>query len=165
MQEPPSAQIDDFRWLIQDFVRRFGFLSDGATPCGQPIPVACAHALQLIDAQRDHALPQTALLAHFAVDKSNVSRLVARLVDMGLANCRPDDVDRRSKWIELTPKGARMAEKLKAGSRDRFGRLLQGIPASKRGPIVAALGELVRALSRMDPTFDAGATAPATGPA
>jgi DNA-binding MarR family transcriptional regulator len=163
MQEQSSAQVDEFRWLIQDFVRRFGFLSEDATPCGQPIPVACAHALQLLDAERGRALPQAALLAHFAVDKSNVSRLVARLVEMGFVRCRPDDSDRRGKWIELTPKGARMAEKLKIGSRERFGRLLRDIPASKRGPVVAALGELVRALSRLDPGFDTGVVTFATG--
>ena len=145
------AELDEFRRLIQEFVRRFGFLSDDTTPCGQPIPVACAHALLLIGAQKDETLPQAALLHHFSIDKSNVSRLVARLVEMGLAKCRPDVADRRGKRIVLTPKGARMAQKLNVASRERFGRLMQGIPAPKRAPVVSALAELVQSLATLEP--------------
>jgi DNA-binding MarR family transcriptional regulator len=152
-------ELDEFRRLTQEFVRRFGFLSDDTTPCGQPIPVACAHALQLIGAQEGGALPQTALLAHFSIDKSNVSRLVSRLVEMGLVKCRADAADRRGKLIVLTPKGARMAEKLEAGSKKRFGRLLQGIATPKRALVVAALAELVKALSWLESDLGPGGSA------
>ena len=114
------------------------------------MPVACAHALLLLGAQSGGALPQTALLAHFSIDKSNVSRLVARLVEMGLVKCRADASDRRGKSIALTPKGARMGRKLELASKDRFARLMGGIPAAKRAPVVAALAELVEALSRLE---------------
>jgi DNA-binding MarR family transcriptional regulator len=143
-------ELEAFRSLIQEFVRRFGFLSDDATPCGQPIPVACAHALLLIGAQRDGALSQTALLAHLAVDKSNVSRLVTRLVEMGLVKCRPDPADRRGKRIELTSKGARMSRTLDRASRQRFRGLIEGIPKARRAAVVTALGEIVQSLSRLE---------------
>jgi DNA-binding MarR family transcriptional regulator len=150
------TELAEFRRLIQQFVRGFGFLSDDTTPCGQPIPVACAHALLLIGAQKSGALPQTALFAHFPVDKSNVSRLVARLVEMGLAKCRPDAVDRRGKMIALTAQGVRMAKKLDAASKERFGQLMQGIPMPRRAPVVAALAELVQSLSRLEAGQGAG---------
>jgi DNA-binding MarR family transcriptional regulator len=144
------AQMDEFRRLIQEFVRGFGFLSDDTTPCGQPIPVACAHALLLIGAQKDGVLPQTALRTHLSIDKSNVSRLVARLVEMGLVKCRSNATDRRGKRIALTPKGVRMFRKLEGASKERFGRLIHGIPAPKRALVVAALAELVQSLSRLE---------------
>ena len=49
---------DEFRALMQEFVRQFGLLSADRTPCGKPLASSDAHALMvLLDAGEDRGMP------------------------------------------------------------------------------------------------------------
>jgi DNA-binding MarR family transcriptional regulator len=64
---------------MQRLFRRFGALSADATPCGKPLSMAHAHALMVLLTRGE--LSQQELGAELCIDKSNVARLCARMVD------------------------------------------------------------------------------------
>jgi hypothetical protein len=43
-----DLQVQELRRLIQRLFRRFGALATDATPCGQPLSIAHAHALMVL---------------------------------------------------------------------------------------------------------------------
>lgn len=67
------------------------------------IPPTLLAALSTIDRHG----PMTAgdLAAHEQVRKPTVTRILAALVDEGLAERTPDPIDRRISWVQLTPAG------------------------------------------------------------
>ena len=138
---------DDFRALLQTFIRRFGLLEAERTPCGHPLAPSDAHALMLLRPAGDQGLPQATLAAALGVDKSTASRLVARLSRLGhLAPAAAPDG--RQKPVRLTAKGARLAATIDAASQDRFAALLENVPARRRAAVVRALRDVVQALAR-----------------
>jgi DNA-binding MarR family transcriptional regulator len=139
-----ESQADALRRHMQRMFRRFNALADDATPCGKPLAMAHAHALMLLLAQGE--LTQQELAAELCVDKSNVARLCAKMVEAGHVIQRPSDVDGRSRLINLTVRGKRLAAEVEVASRARFGRLLEALPARERGKVVQALEVLVAAM-------------------
>jgi DNA-binding MarR family transcriptional regulator len=84
------------------------------------------------------------------IDKSNVARLCERMVKAGHARQISAPDDRRSRLVALTPAGARLAERVEQGSRDRFTRVTKSIPASRRPLVLAALADLNAAVETLD---------------
>lgn len=149
---PPSCppQADELRRLLLRLVRRFGALASDRTPCGRPISVAHAHALMTLRASGE--LTQQALGAALCIDKSNVARLCAKLVEVGHAHQRPCDQDGRSRRISLTARGERLAGEIEAASGARFGALLAALPAQRRGQVIEVLQALNDALEAIPPS-------------
>ena len=144
-----TAVTDEFRELMQEFIRRFGLLGADRTPCGKPLASSDAHALMLlVVAGADGMLP-SALATQLGVDKSTATRVVARLTAAGHIASAPGTDDARAKPIRLTKKGARVAAEVQAASRDRFTRLLEHVPARRRAEVLGSLRELVSALAKM----------------
>ena len=100
-------------------------------------------------------LAQQALGAELCIDKSNVARLCAKMVDAGHVEQRPCPGDGRSRRVSLTASGRRLAREVDAASRARFGTLLAALPKTRRPQVVEALQLLVAALDQ-DPTSLAG---------
>ncbi|MBK8999761.1 MAG: winged helix-turn-helix transcriptional regulator [Myxococcales bacterium] len=142
-----SADADELRSLTQRLFRRFGALASSTTPCGQPLPLAHAHALQVLLARGE--LAQRELGAELCIDKSNVARLCARMVAAGHVSQRASDHDGRSRRVTLTRQGERVAGEVDAASRARFSALLRELPPTEREPTVGVLRELVRAVERL----------------
>ena len=138
------TQADELRRLMQQLFRRFGALAADSTPCGMPLPMAHAHALMVTRARGE--LSQRELGAELRIDKSNVARLCARMVDAGHAQQRPCADDGRSRLLSLTERGQRLAREVEAARAARFGALLAALPAGRRGDVLDALQELVSAL-------------------
>ena len=129
---------------MQLVFRRFGALASEATPCGKPVTLTYGHALMVLAASG--ALTQGALGAELGIDKSNVARLCAKMVEAGHVTQRRGEDDARSRHVALTPRGARLAKEVDTASRARFSALLLAIPATRRRPIVRAMSDLVRAI-------------------
>lgn len=144
-----SGPAEELRRATQRLFRRFGALAQDSTPCGKPLPMAHAHALMLLLGRGE--LSQQELGAELGIDKSNVARLCARMVEAGHANQRPCPQDGRSRRVTLTARGRRLALEVDVTSRTRFETLLTAIPEERRGQVVAALQELVVALDALSP--------------
>jgi DNA-binding MarR family transcriptional regulator len=140
---------DEFRALMQVFVRQFGLLSADRTPCGKPLASSDAHALMvLLDAGEDGML-SSSLAARLGIDKSTASRLTARLTERGYLAPAPSTDDGRARPACLTRKGVRVAREVDQASRARFADVLEHVPARRRGEVIAALRDIVSALEHM----------------
>ena len=137
---------------IQTFVRSFGLLVTKKTPCGQPLSPTSAHALMaLLDREKTGvATFQHQLAELLGLDRSSIARLCARLEAEGRLTqvSAPDDA--RTRMLRLTPNGERMATNIQAASLDRFTRIVDAIPPSKRGSLLAALQVLSAAVQTLE---------------
>ncbi|CAL9673560.1 hypothetical protein SUDANB1_07665 [Streptomyces sp. enrichment culture] len=71
----------------------------------------------------------TDLAAHYALDKSTVSRQVAGLERAGLIERGPDPADQRVQVLHLTPSGRRILAQVTESRRAAFRERLAGWPA------------------------------------
>jgi DNA-binding MarR family transcriptional regulator len=147
------SQSEELRRHFQQLFRRFGVLSSELTPCGKPLSLAHAHALLTLLSRQE--LSQQELGAELCIDKSNVARLCARMVEAGHATQRASEHDARSRRISLTARGEKLAREVDVSSRSRFAALLEALPDASRRPVLQALAELTRALDALGPTLPA----------
>ncbi|MBL8627956.1 MAG: MarR family transcriptional regulator [Myxococcales bacterium] len=154
----PADPADQLRRAMQQVFRRFGVLAGDATPCGQPLSMAHAHALLVL--RERGALAQRDLARELGIDKSNVARLCARLAALDHATLRTAAHDRRVRLVQLTPRGARVADVVDGASRARFTSLLAAVPAARRSPLIAALELLAAVLAPAAPVAKGLADAP-----
>ena len=122
-------------------IRAFGLHQPDHTPCGQPVPVAEAHAL--LELTQEEPLSQTDLCLRLRLEKSTVSRLVGQLEGRGwIARQR----DGRAVCVRLTAAGRTTAATIATARQVTFDRLLEAIPDTDREPVMNALKILVEAL-------------------
>jgi DNA-binding MarR family transcriptional regulator len=143
-----NHDADGLRRATQRFFRRFGALAPDGTPCGRPLSMAHAHALMALLAQGE--ISQQRLGEELCIDKSNVARLCAKMVEAGHARQRACDRDGRSRLVSLTTRGGHVARDVEAASRRRFETILAFLPARHRGNVVDAVEQLVAALDAAD---------------
>lgn len=150
-----TEQVDELRSLVQRLFRRFGTLGTDTTPCGKPLSMAYAHALMVLARGE---LTQQELGTELAIDKSNVARLCAKMVDEGHAAQAAGDRDRRSRVVSLTTAGKRLAREVNAASQQRFTALLSRLKVAEREQVIQGLRQLIGAIdaSAADP-FEEGA--------
>jgi DNA-binding MarR family transcriptional regulator len=106
-----------------------------------------AHALMVLLAKGE--LSQQELGAQLCIDKSNVARLSARMVEAGHIDQRPSEKDGRSRILSLTAKGKRLAREVDAASGATFGSLLNILPPNSRRRVLHSLHELVKSLDEL----------------
>lgn len=135
------------RQTMQRLVRRFGAFAADTTPCGKPMSTVHAHALLVLLARGE--LSQRELGDELCIDKSNVTRLAAKLLGAGHALARVNRSDGRERRLVLSARGERLAHEVDVASRARFGALLEQIPAPQRQPLLAALERLVDAVEKL----------------
>lgn len=70
----------------------------------------------------------TDLAAHYALDKSTVSRQVTALMRAGLVERRPDPEDHRVQVVRLTPAGRSVLDRVTESRRAAFGERLTDWP-------------------------------------
>lgn len=138
MANDPAQEL---RHAVQRFFRCFGALSADATPCGKPLSMAHAHALMLLLGEPE--MSQQELGRELNIDKSNVARLCAKLVESGHARQRSSESDGRSRVVSLTADGKRLARDVDAASRARFDAVVAALPKGKRRELIGSLQELV----------------------
>jgi DNA-binding MarR family transcriptional regulator len=84
------------------------------------------------------------------LDRSSVHRLCSRLETDGRVEQEPAPHDARTRRIQLTASGQRMATNIRAASFERFRRILDAIPASKRHSVLDALKTLTAAVLTLE---------------
>jgi DNA-binding MarR family transcriptional regulator len=145
---PPSAE--QLRALIQCFVRSFGLLASDCTPCGTPLSPSYAHALMLLLDREQQDTSQQKLGASLGIDKSNVTRLCAKMQRQGHLVQERSAADGRARLLSLTTSGRRLAERVQAASRERFAELLSALPSDgSRSAVLTSLAALNTAVARL----------------
>ncbi|HEX5100574.1 MAG TPA: MarR family winged helix-turn-helix transcriptional regulator [Polyangiaceae bacterium] len=146
-----DAETERFRGAVQHFIRSFGLLAGDQTPCGEPLAVSHAHALQvLLERQTGGPITQQALAELLGIDKSNVTRLCSKMERSGHIERLRSPSDGRARPLTLTAKGRRVAERVSAASRARFTDVLEALPsAARRQAVIEALECLNGALATL----------------
>lgn len=150
-----AAKADIARNLqasIQSFVRSFGLLVTKQTPGGQPISPSIAHALMMLLEREQKGLSsfQHEMAEQLGLDRSSIQRLCSRLEADGRIKQAPAPSDARTRLVQLTPNGQRMAANIQAASLQRFTRIVKAIPAAKRRPLLDALEVLTAAVLTLE---------------
>jgi DNA-binding MarR family transcriptional regulator len=145
MKPVPS---DDLAASVVALVRNFGLHRPEETPCGQPIPVAEAHAL--MDLARHGPMNHGELAKRLRLEKSTVSRLVRQLQRRRWITRALSDKDSRVILIRLTGHGRAAARRLARARRVKFDGLLRAIPAKQRPAVLKTLRNLADALNGAD---------------
>jgi DNA-binding MarR family transcriptional regulator len=130
---------------VVSFVRSFGLHKPEQTPCGQPVPVAEAHAL--MDLAAFGPMRQGELASRLQLEKSTVSRLVRQMEADGRIQRRCDRQDGRAILIRLTRQGRETAARIAQARQEKFARILSAIPEDKRSTVVKAISILEGACS------------------
>ncbi len=144
MKEEVETEAAALAAAMVALVRAFGLHRPHETPCGEPIPVAEAHAL--MDLAAGGPLNHGELAARLRLEKSSVSRLVRQLEKRAWIARTPAGHDRRILRIRLTAAGKRAAARLARARHSKFDQLLAAIPKQKRKLVLEAISALVAAL-------------------
>jgi DNA-binding MarR family transcriptional regulator len=142
-----AADARELRRLMQQLFRRFGVLASDSTPCGKPLAPAHAHALMALLSLGEAS--QQELGAELGIDKSNVARLCARLVEAGHAEQEPSETDGRSRRVSLTFAGKKLAREVDGASAARFSAILRALPNTQPERVIDALESLVLAIEAL----------------
>ncbi len=137
---------------VQAFVRSFGLLVTKQTPCGQPVTPSIAHALMILLEREGKGVAtyQHELAMQLGLDRSSVQRLCAKLESDGRITQAPAPNDARTRQVRLTAGGQRMATNIQMASLQRFTRIVDSIPVSKRQPLLDALEVLTAAVLTLE---------------
>ncbi len=158
MKEVRAAPGSQLRACIQRFVRIFGLLTADQTPCGIALSPSYAHALMvLLDRQRiDDPCGQQDLVKVLGINKSNVARLCAKMVEGGHVVQGDSPTDGRAWTLRLTASGQRLAARVEEASHTRFDRVLAALPSpGARKSVIHALemlNEAIAATRRLEET-------------
>ena len=108
-------------------------------------------------ARRKAGLGEIAEALH--CDRSNVSRLLDRVTNRGLAYRAPDSRDGRVSVLQLSPDGQAVVHDFETDLAARLGRLMAAWPAKKRQAAAAVLTDLIGAIQADLAEEDAAAQA------
>ncbi len=140
-----SSRARHLRDALRHLVVAHGALEEARRPCGAELPIVHAYALlELLQCQ----LPMTVseLAGKLAIDRTNVSRLCARMESNGELLREPHPKDGRARTLRLTAKGKRVARSVDARSARHFERLVERL-GSEVGTVVASLSRLSMAMA------------------
>lgn len=84
------------------------------------------------------------LCVEINLEKSHGSRLVAKLVQLGLLERRDDPADQRSFYLLLSPSGVELHEQISAVAIERNRQWMKGLPADKHAVFFECLELLTR---------------------
>ena len=149
MAKKSASKSKELAAAMVALVRSFGLHRPDETPCGEPVPVAEAHAL--MDLAAEGPLNHGELAARLRLEKSTVSRLVHQLEKRKWIKRASAAHDRRVVHIQLTPSGQAAAQRLADARHSKFDDLLSALPKAKRASILEAMSTLV---SAMDPRIN-----------
>jgi DNA-binding MarR family transcriptional regulator len=146
MERKSDPKSKELAAAMVALVRSFGLHRPDETPCGEPVPVAEAHAL--MDLAADGPLNHGELASRLRLEKSTVSRLVRQLEKRKWIKRAAAAHDRRVIQIQLTPGGKAAAQRLADARHSKFDALLAALPKQKRASILEAMSTLVSAMDQ-----------------
>lgn len=136
----PNTTARRLRDTVRHLIVAHGALEAAKRPCGAELSIPHAYALlELMNVVEP--LTVSELATHLAIDRTNVSRLCARMEAAGHLTRVPHSRDGRATMLRLTARGKKLARAVDDQSAGHFERL-----AKRLGPSV---GDVVEALDRL----------------
>ncbi|MGO9899289.1 MAG: MarR family winged helix-turn-helix transcriptional regulator [Solirubrobacteraceae bacterium] len=137
---PPTYEHDTAQRLRVVFGRlsRRLRLTDTAASAG----TTPARVSTLLNIERHSPMRLSELAASEGINPTMLSRIVADLVDGGLCKRSCDPSDRRSAWVEATPAGRELAERMRAQRTEAVQSALGCLSDGERRTIEQALPAL-----------------------
>lgn len=139
-----QSKINQLQKEVQEFLRLFGVLEQNQTPCGYPINITQAHALQ--ELSNVDKLTQQQLSEILRIDKSTTSRLVEKLILKGFASRDINIENRRQYYISLTSQGRYISNEISKKRNDKYEGVLQNIENKEQEQVLKALNILSKSL-------------------
>jgi len=148
-----TMEDDSTARALRDSLRRLivahATLDEARRPCGTPLPVP--HAWALLELLAAGPMTVTALAERLNIDRTNVSRLCARMESADELERVPHPDDGRARLVRLSRHGERLARRVDGSSAAHFAALLDRL-GSNPGALIAALDSLADAMADQDPT-------------
>lgn len=135
-----SEQAKILRDRVRSLIVTHATLDDTRRPCGTPLSMP--HAWTLLELKKG-PLTVNHLAERLNIDRTNVSRLCIKMEDLGEIRRIPNPEDGRSKVLELTEKGSRLANQVDRSSAEHFSRVLEALP--NPNTVLHALDQLIAA--------------------
>lgn len=136
------------REAVKALVLAHGTLDDTTRPCGMKLSRPQAWAL--LELRERGELTVTQLAARLNIDRTNVSRLCARLSKLGQIERVSHPSDGRARLVRLTAQGETLARAVDAASARHFADVLARLDHDP-GSLVASLRALTTAMSESTP--------------
>ena len=124
-----------------------GALEEARRPCGASLPMP--HAYALLALLRDGPMKVSALAAQLHIDRTNVSRLCARMEKLGELARSADPGDGRARLVGLTPRGEEVARAVDASSAAHFAPLVEALGPDHEATL-QALARLTQILTEKE---------------
>jgi DNA-binding MarR family transcriptional regulator len=90
------------------------------------------------------------LARHFRLDKSTVSRHVARLEGAGVVETRPDPRDGRCALLHVTPRGEQRVQEIRAARKAPLRQVFASFEHTERAELARLLARVNDALEKLD---------------
>jgi len=138
----PAKSIDEIRSASRTIVRELGFMRP--TLAGTAYSASAVHALLEIDAQGGVAAAH--LVTALGLEKSSVSRMLAKLIAAGDIAESASAEDARLKQLTLTGQGKALVKKIHAYGRNQVTSAMAYLNPSQQQAVAQGLSEYARAL-------------------
>ena len=96
----------------------------------------------LLTVVREGPIRLSALAEAESLNPTMLSRAISHLTDAGLLERTSDDGDRRAAWVQVTPDGTRLAERMRSERTDALTTAMAALPAADRRVLEQALPAL-----------------------
>lgn len=141
---PASVPLDDaaaarLRTIIGRLSRRLR-----ATTSSTDADLSPTRSSLLLTIDRRGPLRLAELAASEGLNPTLLSRSITQLVESGLVSRTCDDGDRRAAWVQATPDGHALAERMRAERTRALNLALADLPASDRRTVREAIPALER---------------------
>ena len=103
----------------------------------------------LLTVVRDGPIRLSQLADAESLNPTMLSRVISDLVEAGLLARASDDGDRRAAWVQCTPAGRRLAERMRRERTDALNDALAGLAAEDQRLIELALPALEELAERL----------------
>lgn len=160
MSTDPSL-VEDIRAASRSMVRELGFMQSTLAASGHS--ASAVHTLLEIDARG--AMTAAQLAPFLGLDKSSISRMLAKLIEAGELEEAVASDDARVKQLSLTRAGKRKVDQIHAYGRMQVNTAMARLNPSQRQAVAQGLGAYAQALQACrenDEAFRPGASNPIT---
>ncbi|MBR8656926.1 MarR family transcriptional regulator [Achromobacter sp. Marseille-Q0513] len=160
MSTDPSL-VEDIRAASRSMVRELGFMQSTLAASGHS--ASAVHTLLEIDARG--AMTAAQLAPFLGLDKSSISRMLAKLIEAGELEEAVAGDDARVKQLSLTRDGKRKVDQIHAYGRMQVNTAMARLNPSQRQAVAQGLGAYAQALQACrenDEAFRPGASNPVT---
>ena len=141
MSTDPSL-VEDIRAASRSMVRELGFMQSTLAASGHS--ASAVHTLLEIDARG--AMTAAQLAPFLGLDKSSISRMLAKLIEAGELEEAVAGDDARVKQLSLTRAGKRKVDQIHAYGRMQVNTAMARLNPSQRQAVAQGLGAYAQAL-------------------